>query len=62
MLKQGTLTEGRWTSTIDLLVLISSDQVLFKLKIYYTLFNLTAYLNEEVNRTKSSLASLIMTE
>ncbi len=51
MLKQGTLTEGGRISTI---ALNSSDQLLLIMKIYFFLFHKTAYLNEEVNRTKPS--------
>jgi hypothetical protein len=46
MLKQGTLTEGGWISTI---ALNSSDQLLLIMKIYFFLFHKTAYLNEEVD-------------
>ncbi len=33
--EQGTLTEGSVVSTVDLLVLTSSDQLLFILKMYF---------------------------
>ncbi len=35
MLDQGTLNEGGRISTIDLLVLTSLDQLLFKLKVFF---------------------------
>jgi hypothetical protein len=43
---KGSLTEGM----VDLLVLTSLDQLLFKMKIFFHLF----YLNEEVNCTETS--------
>jgi hypothetical protein len=51
--KQGSLTEGGRSNTIDLLVLVSLDQLLFILKGFFPL-NKTSYLNQEVNRTKPS--------
>ncbi len=47
-----TLLAGR-ISTDDLLVLTSSDQLLFILKLYFSFYK-TNYLNEEVNRIERS--------
>jgi hypothetical protein len=41
-------------STVDLLVLTSLDQLLFILKIVFTFFYKTSYLNEEVNGIEPS--------
>ncbi len=41
--------------TVDLLALTSSDQLLLILKILFTLFTKTSYLNEEVNGTEPTL-------
>jgi hypothetical protein len=38
-------------STVDLLVLPNLDQLLFKLKLYFSFFYKTTYLNEEVKCT-----------
>jgi hypothetical protein len=51
--RQGTLTEGATLNTIDLLVLTSSDESIFKLQTLFTL-NKTIYLKKEVNRTELS--------
>jgi hypothetical protein len=40
-------------STVDLLLLISCGQLLFIVKLYFSLFK-TKYLNEEVNCTQPS--------
>ncbi len=45
---KGIITEGM----VDLLVLTSFDQLLFKMTIFFNLF----YLNEEVNCTEPSLS------
>jgi hypothetical protein len=45
------LLKGKALSTIDLLVLNSLDNLLFLMKILFTLFKKTSYLNEEVNGT-----------
>ncbi len=50
---QGSLTEGKRLSTVDLLVLTSLDQLLFYENIIF-LFYKTSYLNWEVNRTEPS--------
>ncbi len=47
-LSQGSLTKEGRLSTVDLLVLMSLDQLIFKLKILLTFFYKTSYLNEEV--------------
>jgi hypothetical protein len=39
-------------STVDLLVLTSSEKLLFILNLYFFLFYETSYLNKEVNRTE----------
>jgi hypothetical protein len=48
------LTEGGRLSTVDLIVLTSLDQLLFILKLYFSIFAKKTYLNEEVNRTEPS--------
>jgi hypothetical protein len=50
---QGDLTTGGRLSTVDPLLLTSSDQLLFSLKIVFTFFA-KSYFNEEVNCTESS--------
>jgi len=51
---QGTLSEGEGSGTADLQVLTSLDKLIFRLKIVFTFFYKTSYLNEEVNCTEPS--------
>jgi len=50
--QQGIITEGGRISTIDLLVLTSSDRLLFMIKKYFSFFDRTSYLNKEANSTE----------
>ncbi len=54
MLQQGSLTKGGKLSSVDLFVLTSLEQVIFILKIIFTSFCKTSYLNQEVNCTEPS--------
>ncbi len=57
---QGILImKGKALSTVDLLVLTSSDQVLLILNIYFTSFAQTSYLYEEVNCSEPSLSAMV---
>jgi hypothetical protein len=47
------LLKGR-ISTVDLLVLTGSDQLIFMLKLYFFFFYKTTYLNEKVNLSQTS--------
>jgi hypothetical protein len=53
-LRQGTLTESEGISTVDFLVLSSSDQLILRLKILFTFVTKQVTLNEEVNCTEPS--------
>ncbi len=49
---QGILTEGEGISTVDLLVLASSDQLLLIMKLLSFFFTKQPIFNEEVNCTE----------